>query len=158
MTPEQSFVETWLQPYFWEFMAVIVMPFLAFRVTQFLKRTYRRLVKGHSLHWLLLQLMTFGFGWASATYCLEHKYDAATAYFMGFVIAVFAGVIINYVIEKSRVSAPALYAALVNDQILVEKKTVRHRVVSVLSGVDIRKTCRDPNSSGTAPGKERRGV
>jgi len=158
MTPEQSFIETWVSPYFWEFMAIIIMPFLAFRVTQFIKRSYKRGMGGESIHWLILQFMTFGFAWVSADYCLEHIYDEATSLFLGFVIAVFAGTIINYVIEKSRLSAPALYAALVSDQMFVEKKTITHRVVSVLSGVNIREGFRDSNSSGKAPGKERRGV
>ena len=138
-----------LLPYLWEFVAIIVMPFVAMRVANFAKKLNRKLAgDGHNpapqlarraaWHWALWQGLNLSTCWAGAYYCLSQKYPEHAA-FGAVVIAAMSGVFTDLIIKWSEKNKPTLHDALTNGVILTDDPTLMHTVIGVTTGAKVKR-------------------
>jgi len=139
---ETGFVD-WIAGYFWEAMAAVVSPMLAFRLTQFLKHLRRALHVAWRPSAVVWHLSTFAQGWAAASYCLHFKYGGETSLWLGFVVACFAGAIVEFIFRRS--AGTPLGDALTTG-LYVEDRTRLHTVLGAVTGATVLRERRNGGS------------
>ena len=116
MTQQQTGIVDWavgfLYEYGWLLIALLVCPYAAFRITQFMKNYWRDIHARH-LHALQLRAIGFAICWLLALYCLTQQFQFGDQVVFGaFLIGVLHAGIVEALFRHAKAKSPALYAAL----------------------------------------------